>query len=210
LLSKTNKFLKQKTNQKQYFLFHNHENFKKGSLPPFPSNSTRDKHLLSTHFSRHDSNSRGNKMPSNDYVPKLFAFCMQTNLFVLFSPSHNNFLHMPLFLFCHFTSPFVLDCSLLFVHDGAAPTAIWLIKSVIELCDMNNLLLFSRAHDSFSLFLSCSFHFSFHLLRVFSRKYISTWHEMCCVCCIYSTEHTQHSGEYVFLFPENVNIKNKS
>lgn len=48
----------------------------------------------------------------------------------------------------------VFGCSLLFVHDGAASTAIWLIKSVIELCDMNNLSLFSQAEFLFTFRLS--------------------------------------------------------
>lgn len=81
--------------------------------------------------------------------------CVQTSN--LFTRSHNDFLHMSLALLSAFASFFVFHaaivfgCSLLFAHDGAASTAIWLIKSVIELCDMNNLLLFSRTRIS-----SCS------------------------------------------------------
>lgn len=81
-------------------------------------------------------------------------------------------------LLLHLSSFFaiVLDCSVLFVPDGAASAAIWLIKSVIELCDMNNLLLFSRHRNVLS---------SLPLSPLPRRPiFIFLWHEMCCVCCI--------------------------
>lgn len=74
-------------------------------------------------------------MPSNDCVLAVLELCLQTTN--LFAFSHTTISSLFLLL------AIVLGCSLLFVHDGAASTAIWLIKSVIELCDMNNLLLFS-------------------------------------------------------------------
>lgn len=91
----------------------------------------------------------------------------------------------------------VLGCSLLFVHDGAASTAIWLIKSVIELCDMNNLLLFSLPPSLVCRpFSPCSFRFVplrrtldltrfFFCCRCYSReKYIFLRHGMKCDVCV--------------------------
>lgn len=52
-------------------------------------------------------------------------------------------------------------------------------KSVIELCDMNNLLLFSRAENFLFLSRPSTFVFISFSASAFLRR-----HKMCCVCCI--------------------------
>lgn len=140
------------------------------------------------------------------------VLCANNKFYWLDSLSHNNFLHVFTSTSSH--SPF--SCSLLFVHDGAASTAIWLIKSVIELCDMNNLLLFSPEKE----FLRTRF--IFRLVkgsRLNSTRYDSTerkeenkfivgWQGTRCVVCVayfqWALQNILSSPLFSLLFPLNL------
>lgn len=67
---------------------------------------------------------------------------------------------------------------------AAAPTAIWLIKSVIEFCVMNNKLLFSRLSAPFLSCVRSIFPFSSPLRLLRPRINSSPAWDVCCVCCI--------------------------
>jgi hypothetical protein len=123
-------------------------------------------------------------VPEQMALPDFFLVVQTTNLFTLFAqqfPSHDALLRL-----VHFY---------LLMMVLRLRTAIWLIKSVIELCDMNNLLLFSRARrllPSPIRFVFISF-FASHLL---SRAP----YERCELCVAYARRSCRFSEPIFVLF----------